>query len=126
MVESDAFSSRDRVSSATLTIVVSRIDMIAPTITTVATARTSGESRPSSVMRRSSSPPLDPAPEVPHRRGGPRAVLRLPRREDLGAPGAEAPALVVDRAAALRRELHVDAAAVGLRAGAARAAGARR
>src|SRR4029450_7527152 len=107
MVESDAFSSRDRVSSATLTIVVSRIDMIAPTITTVATARTSGESRPSSVMRRSSSQPLDHVTEVAQQRGGPRAVLRLQRREDLGAPGVESTALGVVPAAGLRPCAHM-------------------
>ena len=45
-------SSRDSVWSATLTIVVSRIDMIAPTITTIATARTSGVRRPSPLTRR--------------------------------------------------------------------------
>src|SRR5215212_8907623 len=116
MLDSDAFSSRDNVSSATLTIVVSRIDMIAPTITTVATARTSGDSRPSSVMRPSSSQPLDDLTQTAQQGAGGRPVLRLQRREDLGPPGVEAPALVVDRAAAVRRELDVDAAAVVLRA----------
>ena len=41
IVDSGASSSRERVSSATLTIVVSRIDMITPTITTLATSQTS-------------------------------------------------------------------------------------
>src|SRR4051794_32488710 len=112
MLDSDACSSRDSVSSATLTIVVSRIDMIAPTTTTVATARTSGERLPSSVMRPSSSQPLDHVAEVAQQGRGRRAVRRRQRREDLGPPGVKAPALVVDRAAALRRELDVDAATV--------------
>src|SRR6186997_3051272 len=110
MLDSEAWSSRDSVSSATLTIVVSRIDMIAPTITTIAIARTSGERRSSSLMRPSSSQALDHVAEVAEQRRGARTVLRTERGEDLGAPGVEAAALVVDRPAALRRELDVHAA----------------
>ena len=40
MSDSDAFRSRPSVSSATLTIVVSRIDMIDPSTTTVAMRQT--------------------------------------------------------------------------------------
>ena len=46
IVDSGALSSRESVSRATLTIVVSRIDMITPTTTTAATTQTSRGSLP--------------------------------------------------------------------------------
>ncbi len=51
IVLSGASSSRDSVSSATLTIVVSRIDMITPTTTTAATIQTSRPSGSSAADR---------------------------------------------------------------------------
>jgi hypothetical protein len=50
IVESGAWRSRPSVCSATLTIVVSRIDIIAPTMTTTATRRVSGLRPSSGVM----------------------------------------------------------------------------
>src|SRR5215210_7961061 len=102
--------------------------MIAPTITTVATARTSGDRRPSSVMR---GRRLARSPEVLHGRSqsleqghGAVALGRLQRGEDLAPADVDAAALLAGRLEAGGGQLDVHAAAVVLRARAPDEAGA--
>ena len=79
MVESGAPSSIRRVSSATFTIVVSRIDMTAPMITTTAIRRTSGGSVGVSCI--GCIPPRELEGQVALVTGGGRGIGRLIARE---------------------------------------------
>src|SRR3954453_19535837 len=97
MVASEAPRSSRSVCRATLTIVVSRIDMIAPTITTIAIGRTSsGSDGPRRGRAMATACPVAGSAKLPAQMGAPTFDLQS---HSTRSAGALEPAEVVARAA---------------------------